>query len=275
MWFFIYSLSFPETSNMATMKKHQSRTHELSGSESEDEIYITQKENRQSMAAKKKTFIDEFLNMSSDDEDSCRKGKTKTQTSDDSEERRVEENRRKIESLKKQRQEHEKKSVKESTPVKHYSEKPHKKNYTMPFSNEGKTDHERKLLKSETRKSDNSSSSVSKSAENTKLNKPVATFLTSESNMRSKHSDSKKVSSSSGDKRRSHEDSPNSSSLKRKHSRSPVPHELRKAVTEILETKRPKVVQNKDKKPPCQYGEKCYRKNPSHFEDFSHPRGKF
>ena len=23
---------------------------------------------------------------------------------------------------------------------------------------------------------------------------------------------------------------------------------------------------------PCQYGLKCYRKNPSHFEEFSHPR---
>ena len=25
------------------------------------------------------------------------------------------------------------------------------------------------------------------------------------------------------------------------------------------------------KQPPCQYGSKCYRKNPSHFEEYSHP----
>lgn len=26
-------------------------------------------------------------------------------------------------------------------------------------------------------------------------------------------------------------------------------------------------------KPPCKYGEKCYRRNPDHFQEYSHPSG--
>ncbi|XP_060577228.1 tyrosyl-DNA phosphodiesterase 1-like isoform X2 [Ruditapes philippinarum] len=59
-----------------------------------------------------------------------------------------------------------------------------------------------------------------------------------------------------------------SSSVKRKHSRSPVPQQLRKAVTEILNNNTNSI----KKKVPCQYGAKCYRKNPSHFEEYSHPK---
>lgn len=59
-------------------------------------------------------------------------------------------------------------------------------------------------------------------------------------------------------------------SMKRK--RSPVPQELRKVVTQILnENRNDSAIR---KKPPCQYGQKCYRKNPTHFEEFSHPGGK-
>ncbi|KAL4238825.1 tyrosyl-DNA phosphodiesterase 1 [Mactra antiquata] len=60
-----------------------------------------------------------------------------------------------------------------------------------------------------------------------------------------------------------------SSRVKRKHSRSPVPQELRKVVTEILNEN--KCNSASKKKTPCQYGDKCYRKNPSHFEEYSHP----
>ena len=40
---------------------------------------------------------------------------------------------------------------------------------------------------------------------------------------------------------------------------------LTKAKTVIVETEANNL-------PPCKYGAKCYRKNPSHFEEFSHPQ---
>ena len=57
------------------------------------------------------------------------------------------------------------------------------------------------------------------------------------------------------------------SPLKRKHSRSPVPHELRKAATEILKENSGA---DDNAKPICKYGSDCYRKNPSHLEEYSH-----
>lgn len=110
----------------------------------------------------------------------------------------------------------------------HFSQKPHKKDYSKPFHN--------------------SEVSPCKAGET----KPV--LKTNVSQEKSEKSDTHVMSS-----------------LKRKHSRSPVSHELRKAVTEILNENTNNSA--KKRKVPCQYGHKCYRKNPSHFEEFSHPGG--
>ena len=56
-------------------------------------------------------------------------------------------------------------------------------------------------------------------------------------------------------------------SMKRKSSSSP--HLLKKSDTVLLSTSKGKV--EKEQKPVCKYGSKCYRKNPSHREEFSHP----
>lgn len=47
------------------------------------------------------------------------------------------------------------------------------------------------------------------------------------------------------------------------------PHGLKRKQTEMIDEEK----LNLYKKPVCQYGSKCYRKNPSHFEEFSHPKG--
>ena len=57
--------------------------------------------------------------------------------------------------------------------------------------------------------------------------------------------------------------------LKRKSS-SPSPQMLKKSDTEIL-TKDKTANGKRTQKPPCKYGSKCYRKNPSHKAEFSHP----
>ena len=57
-------------------------------------------------------------------------------------------------------------------------------------------------------------------------------------------------------------------SMKRKSSSS-SPHLLKKSDTVLLSTSKGKV--EKGQKPVCKYGSKCYRKNPSHREEFSHP----
>lgn len=62
-----------------------------------------------------------------------------------------------------------------------------------------------------------------------------------------------------------------SSRLKRKHPKSPVPPKFQQVVTEILNNTSNESVKNK--KPVCKYGSKCYRKNPSHFEEFNHSKG--
>lgn len=107
----------------------------------------------------------------------------------------------------------------------HFSQKPHKKDYSKPFRNSEFSPH-----------------------------KAVETKSSLKTNDTQDKSDTHLVSS-----------------LKRKHSRSPVPHELRKAVTEILNENMNNSA--KKRKIPCQYGHKCYRKNPSHFEEYSHPGG--
>ena len=58
-------------------------------------------------------------------------------------------------------------------------------------------------------------------------------------------------------------------SLKRK-SKSPSPQVLKKSDTKILDTDK-NSNSNGSLKPPCKYGSKCYRKNPSHRQEFSHP----
>ena len=57
-------------------------------------------------------------------------------------------------------------------------------------------------------------------------------------------------------------------SMKRKSSSS-SPHFLKKSDTVLLSTSKDKV--EKGQKPVCKYGSKCYRKNPSHREEFTHP----
>ena len=57
--------------------------------------------------------------------------------------------------------------------------------------------------------------------------------------------------------------------LKRKSS-SLSPQMLKKSDTEIL-TKDKTANGKRTQKPPCKYGSKCYRKNPSHKAEFSHP----
>ena len=57
-------------------------------------------------------------------------------------------------------------------------------------------------------------------------------------------------------------------SMKRKSSSS-SPHLLKKSYTVLLSTSKDKV--EKGQKQVCKYGSKCYRKNPSHREEFSHP----
>ena len=58
-------------------------------------------------------------------------------------------------------------------------------------------------------------------------------------------------------------------SLKRKSS-SPSPQVLKKSDLKILDTDK-NTNSNGSVKPPCKYGSKCYRKNPSHRQEFSHP----
>ena len=58
-------------------------------------------------------------------------------------------------------------------------------------------------------------------------------------------------------------------SLKRK-SISQSPQVLKKSDTKILDTDK-STNSNGRVKPPCKYGSKCYRKNPSHRQEFSHP----
>lgn len=50
-----------------------------------------------------------------------------------------------------------------------------------------------------------------------------------------------------------------------------TPHGLKRKQTLLLEED--KQEPERKKKPVCQYGNKCYRKNPSHFEEFSHSKG--
>ena len=51
--------------------------------------------------------------------------------------------------------------------------------------------------------------------------------------------------------------SSSSAALKRKSSGSP--------------SNTPKKLKTEDRRPPCKYDERCYRKNPSHYKDFKHP----
>lgn len=248
------------------MQKRKSKVHELSDSGSEDErsdfLPKHSSASISSAAAKKKTFIKEFLNMSSDDDSSCSKhnrsaAKTDSLT-DNRESEQVAENRKKIEALKRQTYEKNKKTSSPSNSDKrHYSDKPHKKNYSVPFQKEQNSVQDTKHSQPEVKKYLSSKPEVSKSDqmkfENDKKNS------TSVSEMKHHNKQNLKVSSPNVD-------------LKRKRSGSPVPQDLRKAVTEIMESEGIKSIQKTDKKA-CPYGLKCYRKNPSHFEEFSHPRG--
>lgn len=242
------------------MKKRRSKVHDISDSDSEGESRFKSATKRNSgtrntviisnnsPTANKKTFIDEFLNMTSDEEDDCsRKTSLKAKSeslSQNSEEIRVSENRKKIESLKKHfwDERKENKNIGESAKdSNNYLEKVHKKNYSKPFRDDPKC-----TTKLETDKQNNKTGPVKTSTAESRLS------ASGEQSLRQKQE-----SSAGG--------------LKRKHSRSPVPKELRKAVTEILDNIHS--TKEESSKKPCQYGAKCYRKNPSHFAEYSHPGG--
>lgn len=242
------------------MKKRRSKLHDISDSDSEEESCFktaakrnsetrnTVTTSNNSPTANKKTFIDEFLNMTSDEEDDCQ-GKTSLKTkseslSENSEEIRVSENRKKIESLKKHFKEDRKENKNIGEPAKdsnNYSEKAHKKNYSKPFREDPN-----RMTKLETDKQNDKTKPMKTSTAESRLSR------SGEQSVRQKQK-----SSAGG--------------LKRKHSRSPVPKELRKAVTEILDNIHS--TKEESSKKPCQYGARCYRKNPSHFAEYSHPGG--
>lgn len=244
------------------MEKRQSQVHEMSDSDSDQcetskilsnpKASNNPKEKTIHENLKKKTFMNEFLNMSSDDEDKCIKlKKTNTDSASDcSEELRVAENKKKIDALKKLKKKQESGKSDNSNigseKKHHFSEKAHKKNYSMPF------DQSVRSVRSESKqeKLDCVKEKKSKPEKNPEKNKPRGV--------------------STGNTSCSSKDSP--SSLKRKHTRSPVPQELRKAVTEIMTNIKSSEFVNSKK--PCQYGLKCYRKKPSHFAEYSHPGGK-
>ncbi|XP_045183449.2 tyrosyl-DNA phosphodiesterase 1-like [Mercenaria mercenaria] len=176
----------------------------------------------------RKKFMNEFLNMTDSESDSdYEQNKKRIQAMKDEQKNKSKVSKSSSDFGKESatdRQE-KSKSAKDSDHVDkhHFSQKPHKKDYSKPFHKDQSSPQQSSDIKS---------------------------FL--------KRKDSKEKSESSP------------SSLKRKHSRSPVPQELRKAVTEIMNENTCNSA--KKKKVPCQYGLKCYRKNPSHFEEYSHPQ---
>jgi len=147
-----------------------------------------------------------------------------------------------------------------------FSENEHKKNYSRPFlssvNNDLKSTPDKIVAKqkeSNLKQSDGFNVNSKKPNDhdlNSKTN--VTAPRNSPQNLKRKHS--------------SETDSSQERTSSKKHKQSPVPQELRKAVTEIMQAT--VVNSGEKKKPPCQYGVKCYRKNPSHFAEFSHPRGK-
>ncbi|XP_052269374.1 tyrosyl-DNA phosphodiesterase 1-like isoform X3 [Dreissena polymorpha] len=241
------------------LHKRQSLAHELSDSESD--VECSRKSNGND--AERRAFIKEFLTMTDSDSEDDTNKKHKTDEN-------------KMKKVGSQKQNHmqslnndEHKSQLSFSSV---SDKPYKQNYSKPFSdtNSKETD----FLSVEVKHKHNQSSGLNK-----KSDLRLQLSNTNESAKQKNHTSSNvegstpKIGSARKQTRTSESDkalstSPGSSGQKRKRSRSPVPHELRKAATEILSKISEKPTTSKKQ---CQYGSKCYRKNPSHFEEYSHP----